>query len=126
MSSSLPLGCGPPPLPPPAPMLLPLLLPGLPDWLARGVPDHALALLLSPRAGTRLRDLPRPAGGVLLLAGPEGGYDEIAVRIVRRRDDDGVESAGIGKESACVRLDPRDAVPGRRAARRLRRSLDDG
>jgi 16S rRNA (uracil1498-N3)-methyltransferase len=47
---------------------------GLPGWLARGLSGHALALLLSPRAGTRLRDLPRPAGGVLLLAGPEGGY----------------------------------------------------
>lgn len=32
-----------------------------------------LRLLLSPRAQTRLGNLERPAGGVLLLAGPEGG-----------------------------------------------------
>jgi 16S rRNA (uracil1498-N3)-methyltransferase len=44
------------------------------EWLARGTAGHALSLLLSPRAGTRLRDLARPAGGVVLLAGPEGGY----------------------------------------------------
>jgi 16S rRNA (uracil1498-N3)-methyltransferase len=43
-------------------------------WLARGTAGHGLALLLSPRAATRLRDLARPAGGVVLLAGPEGGY----------------------------------------------------
>lgn len=36
-------------------------------------PADALRLLLSPRAQTSLRELERPAGGVLLLAGPEGG-----------------------------------------------------
>jgi 16S rRNA (uracil1498-N3)-methyltransferase len=67
----------------------------LPAWLARGVPDRALALLLSPRAGTRLRDLPRPAGGVLLLAGPEGGYAP--------QEEDAAQSAGYTP----VRLGPR-------------------
>jgi 16S rRNA (uracil1498-N3)-methyltransferase len=41
------------------------------SWL--GAPGGGLRLLLSPRAAVRLRDLPRPAGAVLLLAGPEGG-----------------------------------------------------
>ena len=47
---------------------------GLREWLGRGTAGHALAVLLSPRAETRLRDVPRPAGAVVLLAGPEGGY----------------------------------------------------
>jgi 16S rRNA (uracil1498-N3)-methyltransferase len=55
-------------LPPVAPVA------GLPEWLARGTAGYALALLLSPRAATRLRELPRPEGGLVLLAGPEGGY----------------------------------------------------
>ncbi len=48
----------------------------LADWLApkqdRG--EIALRVLLSPRGAARLRDLPRPAGTVELLAGPEGGF----------------------------------------------------
>jgi 16S rRNA (uracil1498-N3)-methyltransferase len=44
-------------------------------WLARrGAPAAALRLLLSPQAATRLRDLPKPDGVVVLLAGPEGGF----------------------------------------------------
>ena len=46
------------------------------DWLA-ALPARAdtvaLRLLLSPDADTSLRDMPRPAGPILLLAGPEGG-----------------------------------------------------
>lgn len=57
----------------------------LETWLAqRGESrDGALPVLLSPRAEARLRDLPRPAGTVLLLAGPEGGWapeEEAAAR----------------------------------------------
>jgi 16S rRNA (uracil1498-N3)-methyltransferase len=33
----------------------------------------ALRVLLSPDAASSLRDLPRPTGPILLLAGPEGG-----------------------------------------------------
>jgi 16S rRNA (uracil1498-N3)-methyltransferase len=44
------------------------------EWLAGAPAGGALALLLSPRAATRLRELPPPAGPVVLLAGPEGGY----------------------------------------------------
>lgn len=36
-------------------------------------PSGAVRLLLSPRGPVRLRDLERPAAGVVLLAGPEGG-----------------------------------------------------
>ena len=38
--------------------------------------DDELRIMLSPRAETRLADLPRPAA-VTLLAGPEGGFTEV-------------------------------------------------
>jgi 16S rRNA (uracil1498-N3)-methyltransferase len=48
----------------------------LDHWLA-ALPTRdqafSLRLLLSPDASCSLRDLPRPAGPILLLAGPEGG-----------------------------------------------------
>lgn len=45
------------------------------DWLAQqAVPAPGSALLLAPRGDGRLRELPRPAGPVTLLAGPEGGF----------------------------------------------------
>lgn len=44
-------------------------------WLARPAGgEGALRLLLSPAGGARLRELPRPAAAVVLLAGPEGGF----------------------------------------------------
>jgi len=45
-------------------------------WLAQpGAAEAAvLRVLLSPGAEARLRDLPVPAGAVVLLAGPEGGF----------------------------------------------------
>lgn len=46
----------------------------LPDYLA-GAPAAPLRLLLSPHRGARLADLPRPAGEVQLLVGPEGGFE---------------------------------------------------
>jgi len=54
-------------------------------WLARPVAGEAgaLRLLLSPAGATRLRDLPRPAAFIVLLAGPEGGFtpeEEAAAR----------------------------------------------
>ena len=47
-------------------------------WLARkDTPGTgALRVLLSPQAEARLRDRPRPGGGVVLLAGPEGGFTQ--------------------------------------------------
>jgi 16S rRNA (uracil1498-N3)-methyltransferase len=47
--------------------------------------SKSMRLLLSPRADRPLRDLPRPAGGVQLLIGPEGGFsegEELAARAV--------------------------------------------
>jgi len=66
-------------------------------WLARrAAPDAgALRLLLSPRVETRLRDLPRPQSGVVVLAGPEGGFS---------RDE---ESLALASGCVAVRLGPR-------------------
>jgi len=36
--------------------------------------DGALRLMLSPRSARGLRDLDRPAGAIVVLAGPEGGF----------------------------------------------------
>ena len=57
------------------PQVLPLLEFGA--WLALTAKarDGAAKLLLSPRATEGLRKLPRPAAGVTLLAGPEGGFE---------------------------------------------------
>ncbi|MCU0840575.1 MAG: 16S rRNA (uracil(1498)-N(3))-methyltransferase [Thiobacillaceae bacterium] len=46
-----------------------------PDWLAEARAADATRFILDPAGGRRLRDLPAPAGPVLLLAGPEGGFD---------------------------------------------------
>ena len=66
---------------------VPLIAPvaELAPWLARPVAggEHALRLLLSPAGETGLRDLPRPAASIVLLAGPEGGFtpeEEAAAR----------------------------------------------
>jgi len=66
-------------------------------WLAQegGRRAGALRLLLSPRAEMRLRDLPRPQGGVVLLAGPEGGFT---------REEEALALAG---GCVAVRLGPR-------------------
>ncbi len=61
--------CGRNRVPPVAPVA------ALEAWLAQpGAREPALRVLLSPRAEIRLRDLPRPDGAVVLLAGPEGGF----------------------------------------------------
>ncbi len=46
-------------------------------WLqqARNQADAPQRYLLDPEAETSLRDLPAPHGPILLLAGPEGGFD---------------------------------------------------
>ncbi|MBX3666722.1 MAG: 16S rRNA (uracil(1498)-N(3))-methyltransferase, partial [Burkholderiales bacterium] len=53
------------------PEVRPLL--GLRDWLQQPGPAGGLRLLLAPGAATGLRDLSRPADGITVLAGPEGG-----------------------------------------------------
>lgn len=53
------------------PEVRPLL--ALRDWLQQPGPAGGLRLLLAPGAAAGLRDLSRPAGGITVLAGPEGG-----------------------------------------------------
>jgi 16S rRNA (uracil1498-N3)-methyltransferase len=47
---------------------------GLREWLSGAAAAPGLRLLLAPQATLRLHELERPAGGVTLLAGPEGGF----------------------------------------------------
>ncbi len=56
----------------------------LPHYLAQPVSDKETRLLLSPHQGMRLTALALPEGGVTLLVGPEGGFDqaeELAARV---------------------------------------------
>lgn len=46
--------------------------------------DGELRVLLSPHAGTRLTELPRPAA-VTLMAGPEGGFTEAEAAFAQQR-----------------------------------------
>jgi 16S rRNA (uracil1498-N3)-methyltransferase len=63
-------------------------------WLAQ-VPRGALRLTLSPGAASTLRELPRPAGAIVLLVGPEGGLSP--------REQDDAKAAGF----SALRLGPR-------------------
>ena len=56
------------------------------EWLALTAKarDGAAKLLLSPRATEGLRKLARPAAGVTLLAGPEGGFEPEEERAVEQ------------------------------------------
>lgn len=58
------------------------------DWLARDerqpVAGSPLRLLLVPGNGASLRDLPRPAGSIVVLAGPEGGFSPEETRDAER------------------------------------------
>ncbi len=58
------------------------------DWLGQLPRDpeaDELRLLLSPAAHTGMRELPVPAGRIILLAGPEGGLDDSEADLARRR-----------------------------------------
>jgi 16S rRNA (uracil1498-N3)-methyltransferase len=48
----------------------------LPQFLGAAGEGPGIGLLLSPTADVGLRELPRPAGPVTLLVGPEGGFEE--------------------------------------------------
>jgi 16S rRNA (uracil1498-N3)-methyltransferase len=48
----------------------------LPQFLGASAGDNGLRLILAPEAGVRLAALPRPAGPVMLLVGPEGGFED--------------------------------------------------
>jgi len=75
-------------IPPVAPVM------PLESWLGQGAAT-ALRLLLSPHGETRMRDLARPDGAIVLLAGPEGGFTQ--------------EEEALARRSGCtpVRLGPR-------------------
>jgi 16S rRNA (uracil1498-N3)-methyltransferase len=48
----------------------------LPQFLGESPGDNGMRLILAPEAGVRLAALPKPAGPVTLLVGPEGGFEE--------------------------------------------------
>lgn len=53
----------------------------LPQYLGRPGTDNERRLILVPGAGTRLRDMPPPAGPVTVLIGPEGGFEDSEVQM---------------------------------------------
>ncbi|MEW5893951.1 MAG: 16S rRNA (uracil(1498)-N(3))-methyltransferase [Pseudomonadota bacterium] len=55
----------------------------LADWLAQVKGEHAAGFLLDPAGGRRLAELPRPAGRIWLLAGPEGGLEPAEAELAR-------------------------------------------
>jgi 16S rRNA (uracil1498-N3)-methyltransferase len=56
------------------PEVAPLL--DLPQFVGGAAGDNGLRLILAPGAGQRLAALPKPAGPVTLLIGPEGGFED--------------------------------------------------
>lgn len=56
------------------PEVAPLL--DLPQFLSAAAGDNGMRLILAPGAATRLAELPKPAGPVTLLIGPEGGFED--------------------------------------------------
>jgi 16S rRNA (uracil1498-N3)-methyltransferase len=62
--------CGRNRVPPVAPLV------DLPQFLGETRAENGLHLMLAPGGSRRLAELPRPAGPVTLLIGPEGGFEE--------------------------------------------------
>jgi len=56
------------------PQVAPVL--DLPQYLGVAKAQNAMRLLLAPAAGKALRTLDKPAGAVLVMVGPEGGWEE--------------------------------------------------
>lgn len=48
----------------------------LPHYLATSLRENETLVLLSPLGGKRVSEIQQPAGGVTVLVGPEGGFDE--------------------------------------------------
>lgn len=85
----------------------------LPHYLAQPAGENETRLLLSPHQGQRLSTLPRPAGGVTLLVGPEGGFAKEEERAARSAGFQAValgprvlrtETAGIAAIAAIMAL----------------------
>lgn len=62
------------------PTVAPLL--DLPQYLGMPAPDNDTRLFLSPEAAGRLADMAPPPGPLILLVGPEGGFEEGEVRAI--------------------------------------------
>lgn len=62
----------------------------LPRYLADAGTQHAARLLLAPEGGMALRALARPAGPVILMIGPEGGWEEGEMQAARLAGFDAV------------------------------------
>lgn len=60
------------------PQVAPVL--DLPQYLAEASGQNSLCLLLAPETGVSLRELARPAGPVVVMVGPEGGWEEGEMR----------------------------------------------
>ena len=95
--------CGRNRVPPVAPVLR------LADWLAR-VHGSARGILLDPESGRGLREVPRPAGGVILLAGPEGGLTDEERMAARGIRGGAARSARAAHGDRCARQPAAGAV----------------
>ena len=69
--------CGRNRVPTVAPML------DLPQYLGLAAQQNETRLLLAPGAAQPLRDMDKPTGPVVLLIGPEGGFEEGEIRAAR-------------------------------------------
>lgn len=63
------------------PVVAPLL--DLAQYLAQPAAENELRVAMLPGGASRLRDMERPAGPVTVLVGPEGGFDESEIEIIR-------------------------------------------
>jgi 16S rRNA (uracil1498-N3)-methyltransferase len=63
------------------PLVAPVL--DLPQYLANAIRQNAVRLLLAPETGVSLRDLPVPNGPVIVMVGPEGGWEEGEMQAAR-------------------------------------------
>jgi 16S rRNA (uracil1498-N3)-methyltransferase len=93
------------------PVVSPLL--DLPQFLGQAAAQNAIRLVLAPAAGERLADLPKPAGPVMFLVGPEGGFEETELAAARLAGFSAVslgprvlrtETAGIAALAAMMAL----------------------
>ncbi len=58
----------------------------LPQYLALAKGQNALRLLLAPEAGTALRELAKPSCPVILMVGPEGGWESGEMQAAQAAD----------------------------------------
>ena len=61
------------------PVIAPLL--DLPQFMAQPRAENETRWIMLPNTLARLRDLPKPAGPISILVGPEGGFEEAEIEI---------------------------------------------